>query len=354
MSITPFPTSLEQGKKERSRRLSYGLSLALRGLGYLVILAMFYWFFRRMTRNPADWEKLRDTSLTWVPVLFGLITCFAFLNGLVTRTLAKGFSISLSFLDWFGLAVANTFLNYLPLRTGPLFKAGYLKAKHGLDYAKFGSMFAASYVLLVGVSGVTGLGATAALASGAGDGTRLWFLVAFFAILAAVSFAFFFVPAFSSEKPALRFLVRVLRAWAQLRGQKRTVVTLVGITLLILGTLACRILLVFHMLGHRILIAQAVILGNCTIIGVFVSFMPGGLGTKEGLFIIASRILGLDLDVSIFAAALDRLVAMAWVMIFGPPFSLALWSRVRKLKAAPAPVITPNDEFLPGSAPLEP
>jgi uncharacterized protein (TIRG00374 family) len=83
---------------------------------------------------------------------------------------------------------------------------------------------------------------------------------------------------------------------------------------------ALRITLSFGAIGIKLNYAMGLVLMPLSNIIGLASLVPGGLGVKEFIIGLLSSELGIDFTEAIFAATLDRMILLLWVLFLGPLF----------------------------------
>jgi uncharacterized membrane protein YbhN (UPF0104 family) len=256
------------------------------------------------------------------------------------RVILRALEVDVGLPEAFGLVMCGAMYSYLtPARAGLGVQAVYLKRRHGLPFAHFGSLVVASNLLLFPAA--AGLGLLAA-ATGMAGGVAMPPVLAFTFLgllglgLLGVTFVLLFgrlvrfVPtailreacarmddglSFLFERPTLSLKIAGLRVGQIAAGA-------VGLMV------ACR------SLGTALALQQAVPLRALASLAVFVPLTPGGLGVAEGAQAAGGGAWGLPVDSVVLAALVARAAGM--VLVFGAGVA-ANWMLAGAVVGPPSP-----------------
>jgi uncharacterized protein (TIRG00374 family) len=87
---------------------------------------------------------------------------------------------------------------------------------------------------------------------------------------------------------------------------------------------AARFWIAFHALSQEVTWAQCLLFSAATVLTRLANIVPGGLGVREGIVAGVAVILGFQVDASIAAVGLDRLIATVVIVALGVPYTYIL------------------------------
>lgn len=239
------------------------------------------------------------------------------------KVLTDSLGLRLESRDWIGVAIVQSFLNYLPLKGGMLANAVYLKRWHSFPYMRFFSMIGSSSLVTILSAGFIGLIVSSFYYFQGNISVIMPFL-----FLSLFIFPLFFIASSSrfdlSEGRLRRRLSDVLEGWNMIRRKRASLYSLILLDILSVFIFSMRYYLAFRVFSFSIPFSYCIILAPMSILSTLIGFTPAGLGIREALIGFISKILGTGLNPGIYAASLDRAVVMFWVFILGPIFSYIL------------------------------
>jgi uncharacterized membrane protein YbhN (UPF0104 family) len=247
-----------------------------------------------------------------------LILAFQFLGGVRMKLLTGMFGLRLAPYEWIGLAQMTTFFNYLPLKGGAVAGAVFLKAAHDFSYARFLAAAAASSVMAVvtfSTVGLIGLGVMWLT-----SGVVSWPIMAVYIALIIVPLIFFLRIDRRTDRIKNPHVLRFLEGWRVIRTGGWRLLLIVATDLCMICIDAMRITLCLSAVGLKPGYAAGLILVPLSNITAVSSMVPGGLGVREFVMGLLGGGLGIDFTRVIFAATLDRMILLLWVLFLGPLF----------------------------------
>lgn len=283
--------------------------------GLVAVILCARWFYER---HGANFVAEAEISWSFILVMSLLIVSFQFLGGVRMKLLTGMFGLRLAPYEWIGLAQMTTFFNYLPFKGGAVAGALFLKGAHDFSYARFLATAMASSILAVvtfSVVGVIGL-----IVLWLSSGVFSWLILAIYAVLIIVPLAFFLRIDRRTERVKNPHLLRFLEGWRVIRTGGRRLMLLIVTDLGMMLIDAARITLCLAAVGLKPLYAAGLILCPLSNVLGVVSMVPGGLGVKEVVMGLLGGGLGIDFTRTIFAATLDRMILLLWVLFLGPLF----------------------------------
>jgi uncharacterized membrane protein YbhN (UPF0104 family) len=312
--MQPFPDSPpEQGAEGADDRPSQSKRFLL-WLVTLVTLGGVVWYL------SAQWDQLEP--LIRVPVEQVLVVGVLFalgisLNALEFWVLYRRLGAAIGIAENWLLYGAGQLLNHAPGQVGTLYRFGYLKTVHQLSYARSGSVYAVNLLLTFLSTGVVGLSAT--LLMGSVHGAWSWGLVAIFSFLIVVAVAALVIhlPTTTREGRLARTWRRFQEGWSEITRHGRTALIVVLIELIKYSILAVRMKLAMSWVGVDESYAFFLVIAAATGIVSFVALTPAAIGLRELAIGFAAAALGVQFDVALLGAALDRAVMFVWVVVIG-------------------------------------
>ena len=293
----------------------------LKWVAGVLIFASMAWYIWHARRQLSVVLHL-DPRYLWPMVAVPLASLLV--NGWIGRELAAEFGVTLSWVEWYGLAVVNSLGNYLPLpQAGAMARGAYLKRVHGLEYRKYAATLYVTYlsaVALYGVLGLVGLGVSQGLGHAAPG--ALWSAFGALSILGGLG-CFFrpFAPNPTGQEIGIggALLARVMLLQLALVS-----LTTTGLWL------AC------HTLpeGHGVSWPTALMLGLMVLASGIANVTPGNVGVEQGAAEITARLLRVTPNVGFLASAIFRAVSVVTVLVVGPVFVVLLMKR-KNAEAAP-------------------
>jgi uncharacterized membrane protein YbhN (UPF0104 family) len=283
-------------------------------------VAFIAWFFIR--RHWSEFVELVDLSPGYLVKMSILIILFQTILGIKIRAATRAFDVHLAPRQWFTIAQVNSLLNYLPIRTGPIVSAVYLKGAFDFPYTRYASVLGAGFVLTVIVFAFMGcLGIVGVAVS---SGIMLWEVLPIYAGMIAVPLGVFLRVGKNPESIRNRFLVRFREGWAIIAGDAVCLGTLIIGDCFLVMIDSLRITLSYRAVGVDVpYLAGWAMIPLANLAGV-ASFVPGGLGVKEGVMGLLSRVAGIGFESGVYATGLDRALLMMWLVILGVTSMLSL------------------------------
>jgi uncharacterized membrane protein YbhN (UPF0104 family) len=180
----------------------------------------------------------------------------------------------------------------------------------------------AGFVLTVIVFSIMGcLGIVGMAVSG---GIMLWEVLPIYAFMIAAPLGLFLWMGKHPDGLRSGLLVRFREGWAIIAGDAVCLGTLVAADCLLVMIDSLRIMLSYRAIGVDVpYLAGWAMIPLANLAGVL-SLVPGGLGVKEGIMGILSRVAGIGFESGVYATGLDRVLLMMWLLILGVASMLTL------------------------------
>lgn len=225
--------------------------------------------------------------------------------------------------------------NLIPGQVGTIYKFRYMKAVHGLAYARSGSSYMVNLVLTFASTSIVGLTGVIVVAARGGELATTMLVV--FVVVAAGTVAAVTIPL-----PRARWLrgapARAWQGfsagWAELWARPATGLAALVIDIVRSLLTAWRFQLAFSLLGiEQSFWYFAVIAAVAAVAGV-VSITPGGLGVREALITAAAVGMGTPIADGLLAATVDRSVMLASAVVLGAIGFAVTYPRLRAAATA--------------------
>jgi len=217
-------------------------------------------------------------------------------------------------------------LNHIVLKAGTFSVGFYLSKKFSFSFHSYVAFVVPYVVIMTLASGVSGLVVTLSyLVTGH---TVDIMLPAFFLAVITGCTGFVAIARFSYTP---RFMPRILRkvitCWNEIYSDYRLILTLTAVEIVYFTLCSLRFMVAVTMFSANVSILSSVVVltvGNFLRVAALV---PGGLGIAEVASGWTAALFGSDPGLSALSAGLDRLVYIAFVMVFGGIAFLTLSGR---------------------------
>jgi len=299
----------------------------------LVAIAIVGGFAFYLWKNRSVFEAAVDLSWhTFSAVGVGvLLTWLA--SSAQTFVLYRAAGVRIGFWETFLVAMATAVANYLPMRLGTLVRLRYLKAVHGLGYARSISVAGIRLVLLIVATGLLGL--CGLLGIYATTGRLSVELAAIFAgLLGLACIAAFRRP------PVTRGQNRLFRIWnnfsegfATIRNQPAVAAQVLTLILLQLFLMGWRFQLSLEIVGSDPSYSSVLVLAPSATLVSFVSIVPGGLGLREAVMGYVTLSTQMTFAAGLLAGTVDRAVQMSLLLTLGFASLAYVWLRLQRAEA---------------------
>ena len=268
-----------------------------------------------------DEASLRALSAADYSLVFIVAICeclFLFVNGLYLKATVEKFGIILSRQESFHVSTVTTAGNsFLPMTSGMVIRAYYLKNKYALPISKFLGVLTGGYVINYFIVFWLGL-----LFSGylyLAEGIFSLPITLLF-LCASLGFAWLifrgWVPKFQGRYWSK--LQRVIDSWEQIASDRKLlrILCLYCLGNFIISTVS--IYLSALSVAIPITISGAAYLTALSSLSVFIKITPGNVGLTEALFMIGGAVLKLAPGEMLAAAVINRVAVYGLVVILFP------------------------------------
>jgi hypothetical protein len=296
------------------RIVQWSISIAL--VGYIV------WFL--VDRWDVLAGQFEGTATHAGLLVVGVLATWV-VSSMQTLLPLRELGVRVGFWENLVLTLAASFGNYLPLRAGTILRLQYIKAVHGVGYLRYGGVLGIRTLLLVAVAGLVGLCGAAAM-SGSGHAVRGGVFILFAALLAA-GLGPLLVPVhrlLPSSGLSGRVAAELAGALALIHRNHRMTAYYVALILLQFAILTMRLAVAFDALQQQPVPWVYCFLSPVATILSFISLTPGNLGLREWVIGVVTAGVGFDYAAGIFAATVDRAIAVITLFILGGLASVAV------------------------------
>jgi uncharacterized membrane protein YbhN (UPF0104 family) len=300
-------------------------------VGIATIIAMLLYLQNSNLLSSFDFRQMRWEFVAGIALTE--IGAYA-LRGIVLALFVAEAGIVLTPFEWMGLSVATQVTNLMmPFSGAFVARAGYLKARHNLPTSRFLALLTASHLIILLVSGVSGLIILAWMQITRGGD----FPVIAVLILAAMAAAPALLMALPLERlplPSAGRLMRWIQAamdgWREIRTNMPLLWKQIAVITVLQVVQAASFYLALYALAMPVTFAQTLLLGVMLNLTNFVRITPGALGVREGIAALSAELVGFDAAQGFSAALLVRLVQWAIAFLIGPIFMVMLARRAQE------------------------
>lgn len=304
-------------------------------LGTVAVIAWLV-FLRR-----EELVRVRDIPAATLARIAVVILLSYLVNAVTFRAVTSRFGVTLPLRQATLIQLAGYTLNYLPMKSGTVMQGAIMKVRYGIHLSDFAALAAGAQVGAMWTA--TTVGGVFMLALDASSAVA-WALAVVPTALLAAAYAWDRHaqrrPHDELSRPA-RTVMRAVEGLLRLIGDLPLMAWLVLLNLVVLGLQAVRYYLVFQAIGGRVSLYEAVVLAAIGWVAHTFSFIPGGLGFREGGVAGAAAVIGLAASTALDAALVDRALDIAAVLVVGVPSAVYL-SRLARV-----PVIAPDSVDVP-------
>jgi len=296
----------------------------------LVILASWYAY-----RHPELLTALRHVRLAHLAMLLGLALAGRALQALRFRLMTSALGADLGFREAFGLVMCNSMYGYLaPGRAGLGVLALYLKNRHGLSYAHFGSLVAASNLLQFLIAALVGL-AACLLSNLIARPAPPVLVGAFLAILLLCLAGCVALAALAGLAAHIRtqFLhslcVRVTNGMRMFWRRRDVLAKVAGLRVAEIGASVVALWIACSGVGLSVGLVALISMATLASVGMLLPLTPGSLGVSEGIISAAGHFWDLPTGTVVMAALVRRAVTVAVTFTLGAVSTYALMGALK-------------------------
>ena len=269
-----------------------------------------------IAKHSGDFTLMSELSL---PALASMITIslvlsvfYAYQLKIATDYLGP----NLGFFEWFGLYRLTLLANIsLPLASGAVVKAAYLKRYHNVTLKSFLAVTGSSIVVRLGTHALAALVLlffANELHTPLGAGALLMLIATIVVHLSSR-----YVPSFPWLGEQLTLLAG---EWQRVCHHPRTLLRFVWTNALIISGSTLRLWAAFNCFGEKVSLLSCGIIASFSVLSRILNLTPGNLGLRESIVAGVAGVLGTPLNAGLHAAALERIVETVLSLVFGLPF----------------------------------
>jgi uncharacterized membrane protein YbhN (UPF0104 family) len=234
--------------------------------------------------------------------------------GLQLKIIMNHYKRDIGFLECYGLTRTSSFINLLlPFGGSMSFKAVYLKKLLKLRYSSFIASMAIANIIkimifaLIAVFLVMPLGGVLSA-------------VSITTFSASLLFLFLGHKLKKLDITSSGHVRKIIDEWQLFKEDRSTIANLGYLSLVFFAATSFSIYLSFRAFSVDIPLRAGGTIAAFTAITGLMNLVPGNLGIREAVIIAISRIYGIEVNESVHAAALGRLVQIIWTFILAASF----------------------------------
>ena len=304
-------------------------------LGVAAIAALLFYLWRSHLLEGLDFQTIRWNFVGIA--LLSEIGAFA-LRGMILALFVGAAGIRLRVYEWFGLSIASQVSNLMvPVSGGMMARAGYLKVRHGLPVSHFSALFAASYLIIFLVSGISGLILILISALTAQQSVP-WIAGLILVVMAAGPAVILVLPLerlpLPKEGRIMNWIHAALSGWKEIRTDTPLLAKQVLIVTLLQVVQAFSLYASLIALGISVPFDRTLLMGVLTNLTSFVRITPGALGVRESVTALSAQFVGFRATEGLAAALVIRLVDWAIAFSVGPIFMIVLARQAQNFPAS--------------------
>ena len=291
-----------------------------RAISIAILVAFLAWVGWYVQGNKEAFAPLQQ--VTWLDGAYLVVAFLVIMaaNGLFVAVVSGMLGIRLVASEYLSLTFASSFANYfLPFRGGTGIRALYMQHVHGLRITQFVSTLSIMYVMHCVVNGLLallGMGLVAVRGGPPNPG-----LAGFFALIVIAGIVVMFIDVrISTEQRRfpLRQLAQFVDAWHRVRGDRRMLLRLWLLMLLIAVTSVWQCRAAFDAVAVPLSWEGAMIYAAAKNLATLIGLTPGALGFVELASIYLGSVLGYTTADALSVQGLIRAVAVAILLTVGP------------------------------------
>jgi len=280
----------------------------------LVTVVVIIFFVRYFTINKDDFFLVLSTPLKYIITIAISFSALVFLNCIFTKIILKSFDKRISVIESFYITVVSNLGNYfLPMRGGAVIRSVYLKKRLEVSYSQFISTLYGYYIIVFLVYSFFALMALVIIhfKYGIVSIPLYIFFGVLFLFMIVLSLVKFPVEKIKEVKygfvnKIVNIIKEILKGWNLIVENKRLLISLIFTTLSTFVVHTVLFFMEFKAMGIDSNFIKVALYNCLSAVSLLISFTPGSLGIREGIFVITSNILGISNDQIMQLALLDR------------------------------------------------
>jgi len=287
----------------------------------IIMLVFFLWIIYFVYHHREDFAKITDIRFALLIPTLLLSFCFLLGNGNILRLMLKKYSVFLSIKESTALAILTAFFNtIMPMQSGAVLRAIYLKKKHNFNYTSFFVTLYAIYVIVF--FNVASIGLIVCMLIYVKYNLINYFVFGLLILVFLVLGIIFIIPVSipQQERRLLQLLKQTIDSWNQIRRDKKFVFELQFLELINFTIRTSIMYLVFLSMGLSLPIEKVIYFQIIASVMSLINITPGAIGIQETLFMVVGKQLFIGTADILMMALLLRGVSLSALFI-GAPFS---------------------------------
>ena len=274
----------------------------------VAFLGAYYYF-----KHKEEFHLITSIDYRALIAISSLIIINSLSYALQLKVLLDHYHLNADFFQCYVITCVSHVMNlFLPIGGSTSLKALYLKKTYQFKYSSFIASMGIANVIKIIVNALFAL-----LILVLSSKTRSSLLTAISGVMFSASVLFLYMGHKVSIFDFTRYgyLKNLLNEWWKLRNDHPTVMKLVFITTLIFLITSFRLYFSFLAFSAPVSAITSSLISAFSIITGALNLVPGNIGIKEAIVVYLSAIQGIEVNDSVHAAALDRVLTTAWTFI---------------------------------------
>jgi uncharacterized membrane protein YbhN (UPF0104 family) len=275
----------------------------------IVAAGIIYYF-----RHKEDFYLITSVSMSALIVISSLFIVISLSFGLQLKILMNHYNLDIGFFECYGLVRTSSFINLLlPFGGGASFKAIYLKRLLKLRYSSFIASMAIANIIKIMIFALAAVFLVMPLGGVLSPVSIIIFCASLFFLLLGHKLK-------KLDITSAGYVSRVIDEWQKIKKDRMTIMKLVCLSLFLFVATTFSTCLLFRAFSVDIPVRAGGTIAAFTSITGLLNLVPGNLGIREALFILISRAYGIEINESVHAAALGRLLQIIWTFVLASIF----------------------------------
>ena len=295
---------------------------------FIVLITIVFFFIRFINDHYVELYQISKISFNEFCIIFLLSSLMLIPLGLTFYYSMLIFGFKLHVREWFGLSVVNSFYNmFLPLSSGVLFRAYYVKKEYGMSYFSYTSLMVVSLLCTFLSSSIISSVFIGYEYFFYGLFDRYLALLSFLMLFISFVFVFFFVRYnYQIKMPNLRYGLNLkldlfFSGFYLMYKQQHIVLYMVLNFIVFSMIMSVKLYFAFYFLGFYVDFSKVIIIQSLSTFLLIFSITPGNIGVREGVIGFLSLYAGISFETAVVAATLDRIFNILVVLLFGALFN---------------------------------
>jgi len=295
-------------------------------LTVIVLFSLGYYLYK----NREVFGELKNLTVEDILIVSGLHILMIATYSLLSKKMMDKIDPKVSYGDNFLLQYANNFLNKIIPKGGTVFRGFYLKRVYKFPYSKFLSTVGGLYVITFISYSLLGLISLLFVYLETGL-YNVVIMAAFLGLLIGTFFIVLLNPNIDRNKNRVfKVLDDILDGWKTIKHYPKEVIIFVILNFIILFFNTLKIQYLYGSLDLKLNFARSLYLSTVSVITMFISVTPDGIGVNEIFYAFSSDILGIAPERLVFGSLVSRAITTAISLIVGGVCYLILIKKARK------------------------